>query len=73
MAIRLRAKLNTETSIYLITAAVLVGLKLTDVVAWSWWWILAPLWVPVAFDLLVIIALTFGLILKRHKKYHGWY
>lgn len=23
-----------------------IGLKLTDVIDWSWWWVLAPLWLP---------------------------
>ena len=23
-----------------------VGLKLTNHIDWSWWWVLAPLWVP---------------------------
>ena len=25
-------------------------LKLTSVVAWSWWWVFAPLWGPLAFN-----------------------
>lgn len=24
-------------------------LKLTHVIDWSWWWVTAPLWVPLAF------------------------
>jgi hypothetical protein len=24
-----------------------VALKLTGVIGWSWWWVLAPLWVPI--------------------------
>lgn len=23
-----------------------IGLKLAGVIAWSWWWVLAPFWVP---------------------------
>lgn len=29
--------------------AIFVTLKLTDNIDWSWWWVLAPLWIPVAF------------------------
>ncbi len=29
-------------------AIVFIALKLTGTIAWSWWWVLAPLWVPVA-------------------------
>lgn len=28
---------------------VFVTLKLTSVIAWSWWWVLAPFWGPLAF------------------------
>ena len=23
-----------------------VGLKLVDLITWSWWWVLSPFWVP---------------------------
>lgn len=32
-----------------------IGLKLTGYIAWSWWWVLAPLWVP--FALITIAAM----------------
>lgn len=25
---------------------VFITLKLTNFIAWSWWWVLAPLWIP---------------------------
>lgn len=30
-------------------------LKLTNVINWSWWWITAPLWIPTALCILVVI------------------
>lgn len=30
-----------------------VGLKLTNFLAWSWWWVLAPTWVPLLVGLLI--------------------
>ncbi len=30
-------------------------LKLTKVITWSWWWITAPLWIPVALGLIILI------------------
>jgi len=27
-------------------AVLFIGLKLTSVIDWSWWWVLAPLWIP---------------------------
>ena len=38
----------------LLTIAFIV-LKLCNVIAWSWWWVLAPLWIPIA--LVLVIAL----------------
>jgi len=32
-----------------------VGLKLTGYIAWSWWWVLSPLWLPLGIVLLVIL------------------
>ena len=32
-----------------------VGLKLTDVITWSWWWVTAPFWGGIAFVLLVAV------------------
>lgn len=34
---------------------IFVALKLTGVIAWSWWWISAPLWAPLVFTLIVCI------------------
>lgn len=35
---------------------IFVTLKLTNVIAWSWWWVLSPLWLPWAVYGLVIVA-----------------
>lgn len=38
----------------------LVWLKLMGYINWSWWWVLAPVWVP-----LVLIILALSIILLR--------
>jgi hypothetical protein len=38
----------------LLTIAFIV-LKLTKCIAWSWWWVLAPMWMPLALVLLVVV------------------
>ena len=43
----------------LLTIAFIV-LKLCNVIAWSWWWVLALLWIPVA---IVALGLLFIFIL----------
>ena len=40
----------------LLTVAFIV-LKLTHVIAWSWWWVLAPLWLGTAIGLVVVLLL----------------
>lgn len=37
-------------------AIVFIVLKLTKCIAWSWWWVLAPLWIPFALVLLLLSA-----------------
>jgi len=32
-----------------------VVLKLTDVIDWSWWWVLSPFWIP--FSIVFVVAL----------------
>lgn len=41
---------------------VFITLKLTRVIAWSWWWVLSPLWISVA--LIGIIAVFVALLRK---------
>ena len=36
-------------------ALAFIVLKLTGVISWSWWWVLAPIWIPLAFCLVVIV------------------
>lgn len=46
-----------------------IALKLTHVIDWSWWWVLAPLWIPVAVVLgIVAIVAIAVLIMKGIKK-----
>lgn len=50
-----------------------VGLKLTGYISWSWWWVLSPIWIPLAivlgilaaFLLVVGIIAGIGALLKR--------
>jgi len=41
-----------------------ITLKLTEVIDWSWWWVLAPLWAPIAIGLSILLAvfLVIGLV-----------
>lgn len=44
---------NTQTQsggigFFGLLAIVFITLKLTGYIAWSWWWVLSPLWIPAA-------------------------
>lgn len=43
---------------------IFITLKLTGHIAWSWWWVLAPFWIPFAlvggFLLGIIVLALFG-------------
>lgn len=41
-----------------------VVLKLTHVIAWSWWWVLAPAWIPFAILIVILIVALFFFSLK---------
>lgn len=49
-------------------AVLFIGLKLTNLIAWSWIWVLSPLWIPfalfVAFFLAVITVAGIAAIFK---------
>ena len=44
---------------------VFLVLKLTNVIGWSWWWITAPLWIPVSIMLIVLVILGIVSIIER--------
>jgi hypothetical protein len=52
-----------------------IGLKLTDNIDWSWWWVLSPLWIPLGVVLsiigtiivLKIIALIYTNLTSKNK------
>ena len=31
-----------------------VGLKLTNVISWSWWWVLSPIWISALIGLTIL-------------------
>ena len=37
---------------------VFIVLKLIGVINWSWWWVLAPLWIPFGIVLVLVIIIS---------------
>ena len=50
---------NNKVVVYspscMILFIVFLVLKLTNVINWSWWWVTAPLWIPVSIVLVLLI------------------
>lgn len=40
-------------------------LKLTGIIAWSWWWITAPIWIP--FLIAVNLVIAFLVLLRKYN------
>ena len=38
-------------------AIVFIVLKLCGVIAWSWVWVLAPIWIPIAFSVIILMII----------------
>ena len=45
---------------------VFIVLKLTNVISWSWLWVLSPLWID--FALVIIVAVVAAIVLFALKK-----
>lgn len=55
------------TSVTGLLGVAFIILKLTGVIAWSWWWVLAPFWAPLAIAILVG-AVFLALFAAAHSK-----
>lgn len=49
-------------------ALIFITLKLTNVILWSWVWVLAPLWMPTAIALLVFLLIAIGVVNSNSYK-----
>lgn len=45
---------------------IFLTLKLTNYIDWSWWWVTAPIWIPIAFMIFVGIAILILEAVSEH-------
>jgi len=45
-----------------------IGLKLTNYIDWSWWWVLAPIWMPLTLVIVFLLIFIGALIAKEIRK-----
>jgi len=61
-------KENKSLELGTILFLIFLVLKLTNNISWSWWWVTAPLWIPVVSIILIGgIAVLIGLIFYLKK------
>jgi CHASE2 domain-containing sensor protein len=49
-----------------VLAIIFITLKLLGIIAWSWLWVLAPLWVPFAIAAVIfLVTLTIGVAVTK--------
>lgn len=46
---------------------VFITLKLLGHINWSWWWILAPMWIPPLIAVLIIFGMAVYVTIKEKK------
>ncbi len=60
----------------LLTIAFIV-LKLCNVINWSWWWVLSPIWISVCLVLAILIIVVIVTLIRiavkerKHNKFRG--
>lgn len=47
-----------------LTFLVFLVLKLCNVINWSWWWVTAPLWIPVAAAIAIFLVTVLVICIK---------
>ena len=53
--------LNINLQVGTILGIVFIILKLTGTINWSWWWVLAPFWIPLAIFIILLPIIVFFL------------
>ena len=49
-------------------AVAFIVLKLCNVIDWSWWWVTAPLWIPLGLVVMILIVTSLEIIAKEIKR-----
>jgi hypothetical protein len=61
-----KTTINFSFPLFSIMFLIFMTLKLMNVITWSWWWVTAPLWGPLAFVLLLFIGVVaMGLLFNK--------
>lgn len=68
MAKKIQANLDTGTLFFELLFLLFLGLKLGNVIDWSWWWVFAPLWVPLVLVVAIVGVMFIALVITGGVK-----
>ena len=44
-----------------------IGLKLANIITWSWWWVMSPLWIPLLIFVVFVVPILIIIAMKGRK------
>lgn len=59
--------MNAGTVLAVGLGLVFIPLKLTNLIAWSWLWVLAPIWIPASLTLLILMVIAIVAVFGARK------
>lgn len=58
---------NTGLTFTGLLTILFIGLKLTGYISWSWWWVLAPVWIPAVLAIIVVLIILAVMYYAAYK------
>ncbi len=65
----MKSNVNIDISFFGILTIVFIVLKLTKVINWSWWWVLAPTWIPIAIVAIIVVVIMVKNKMQSRKRW----
>jgi len=61
---KVTVKTGPSIGIFGLMFLIFMVLKLTGHIGWSWFWVTAPLWMPISFMVLILLIIFVAFIIK---------
>lgn len=58
---------STSVGVFTVVFIVFLILKLCKVIDWSWWWVTAPVWIPLLFWIIIVVIILGIVGLLKNK------
>lgn len=63
---------SSGIGLFELLGVVFIVLKLCGVIDWSWWWVTAPIWIPIVLVFVIIAILFVVRVLRNLGKDKKW-